>query len=255
MINPYLTNGRQSDQSIWEVAAAAGPIAQSSGKGVHRVGTRAVLEDGRVFYYARSSGAAIVAGQLLQTPDQAADHIDLAVGTEVVGSPTITVVLGTATGILEGELAGGYAITNSGTLAAGLTLPIASNPLAAASASPVLTLDAPVPVLFHSDTTVTLQKNLWADVVISGVNQDHMACGVSQVAVAAGTSFPQYFWVQTWGVAGVYQDTNTANGSGMASGTTAGQVEIKGATDQPIGVNLEIGVDGDYTPMFLTIAP
>ena len=254
-IHPYLMDGSQSQQSIDEVSAAAGPIADSSGQGVHRVGTRGALLDGRVFYYARSSGAAILRGKTLQTPDHSADYNDLAVGTEVAGSPTITVVLG-STGVLEAEMVGGYAMVNSGTLGAGLPLTIASHPKVAASGSPVFTLDAPLPVLFNADTTITLFKNPWADVIISGANQDHFTCGVSPVAVAAGTSFPQYFWAQTWGSAAVWQDDTTANGVSLASGTTAGQVEINGGVDQTVGINLAtVPTADDYTPVFLKIAP
>lgn len=250
-IRPFLVSGRQSDQSIWEVAASI------TGKGgLHPVGTRAVLPDGRVFYYARNSGSAIVAGQLLQTPDQDAQNSDLAVATDVVGSSTITPTLG-STAAVNDEFEGGYAIVNSGTAGEGpgLTLPIISNPAAAGSATIALTPAAPLPLTFNADVTVTLLKSPWADVVIAGANQDHFACGVSNVAVPAGSTNPQYFWCQTWGVCGTWQDAATANGSALASGTTAGRVEIRGADgDQCVGMLFEAGVDGDYSPTFLTIS-
>jgi hypothetical protein len=252
-IHPYLTDGRQSDQSIFQIGSGA---LLSTGPGLHRVGTRGVLEDGRVFRYARNTGAAaIVAGQLLQMPDQDANMIDLAtVDTPALGDTTISVTLGTSAATVN-DYAGGYVITNSGTLGAGLTLPIASHPAAAASAALALTLDAPLPVLCHADTTATLSKNPWADVVISGANQDHLAVGVANTLVPVGNTVAQYFWCQTWGTCAVWQDFATANGSAMASGTTAGQIEITGGTDQIVGINLEVGVAGDYTPVFLTIAP
>lgn len=253
-VRPYLTNGRQSSQSIFEVASAAGTTASFRGGALHRVGTRGMLPDGRVFYYARSTGAAIAAGKLLQTPDQDAQFNDLAVGTIDAGATTINPTLGSTAAIAD-EFQGGYAITNSGTLAAGLCLPIASHAAGAGSAALTITLDEPNPVLFHADTTVTLQKNPWADVIIAGANQDHFACGVSPIAVVSGATNPQYFWCQTWGVAAVWQDAATANGSLMASGTTSGQIEIRGAAgDQAVGMNLQVGVDGDYTPVFLLIS-
>jgi len=249
-LNPWLTNGRQSDQSIFETASAApGQTA------AHLPGTRGVLEDGRVFHYARNSGAAIVAGQLLQTPDLSAQNQDLAAGTEILGSTTITVTLGSVAATAQ-DFAGGYVVTNSGTTAAGLTLPIASHPAAAGTASLVLTLDGPNPVLFNADTTVTLVKSPWADVIISGTNQDHLACGVSPTPVVIGSTTAQYFWCQTWGLAGVWQDDTTANGSALASGSTAGQVEIAGADgDQVVGLLMEAGIAADYSPTLLTIAP
>ena len=234
---------------------ASGGLADRS-SGIHRVGTRAITEDGRVFHYARSSGAAIVAGNVLQVADLATDNQDLAVGTEVLGSTTLTVVNG-ATAAVEGEFAGGYALTNSGTLAAGLTLPIASHPAAAGAAALVLTLDAPNPVLFHADTTVTMVKSPWGDVVVSSTGQDQMAAGVSNIAVTAGTTNVQYFLCQTWGVCAVLADETSANGAPLVSGgSVAGATEaIDALTEDIVGKAMELAVDGDFCPTFLTIAP
>ena len=253
MIHPYLTNGRQSDQSIYQVGSAA---LLAVGPGLHRVGTRGVLDDGRVFRYSRNTAAAaIVAGNLLQMLDQDANNIDLATDVAGVGDTTLVVTALGGTAITVNEFAGGYGITSSGTTGAGLTLSIASHAAAGTTAAATFVLDDPVPVLFNADTTVTLSKNPWADLVISGGNQDHFAVGVSPTAVPAGNAVAQYFWCQTWGTCGVWQDDSTANGSAMASGTTAGQIEINGGTDQTIGVNLEVGVAEQFTPVFLQIAP
>jgi len=94
-------------------------------------------------------------------------------------------------------------------------------------------------------------------VVIAGTNQDHFAVGISNVAVPAGTTNPQHFWCQTWGVASVWQDEASANGSALSSGSTAGQVELADATsDQIVGQVLHVvATIADYTPTFLTIAP
>lgn len=254
-IHPYLTNGRQSDQNVWEVTQSGTGVVTG---GLHRVGTRAVLEDGRVFYYARSSGAAIVAGQMLQMPDQDTDFEDMATATDVVGSATVTPTQGGSATAVANEFAGGYISIISGTAGSGpgLTLPIASHAAWGATTALPLTLDAPLNVLFNADVKSTCTKNPWADVIISGANQDHKAVGVSNVAVPAGTTNPQHFWCQTWGSCSVWNDAATANGSKMASGTTAGQIEISGADgDQDVGQLMWLSTAEEYTPTFLTIAP
>ena len=251
LLQPYLTNGRQSDQSIWQVLESGTGVT-----GLHRVGTRGMLEDGRVFYYARSSGAAIVAGNMLQMPIVAATFIDLVVATDLAGQTTINPTNGAVTA-LQDAFAGGYICIINGTTGAGQTLPITSHPAWASASAVALTIDGPLPVSLNADCKVTVTMSPWADVVISGVNQDHMAVGVSNVAVPAGSTNPQFFWCQTWGTCAVWQDEASARGSALSSGTTAGQVELKDATsDQIVGqVQTVVGTIADFSTTFLTIAP
>ena len=250
-LNPFLTNGRQSDQSVFEVAQSGTGVVSG---GAHRVGTRASLPDGRVFYYARSSGAAIAAGKLLQMPDVPTTFTDLAVGTELAGQNTLAVTPGAVTA-LENAFAGGYCIVQDDT-GEGQTFTVVSHLPVASATEFTVNIEGRIPVSLGANATVSMILNPWADVIISGAAQDHMAAGVSNVEVPAGTTNPQHFWCQTWGTAGVWQDAATANGSKLASGTTAGQVEISGADgDQDVGQLLEVAVDNEYTPTFLTIAP
>jgi hypothetical protein len=252
-IHPYLTNGRQSNQSIHQVAQSG---TGSIGGGAHQVGTRAQLEDGRVFYYARSSGAAIGAGVMLQMPDVAVATTANAIATEVAGVVAVSVDTTTGYTGLENEYAGGYVCVTNDT-GEGQTLPIKSHLPFVDDAIVVCNIEGTLPLTLAAGTVVTLLKNPWGEVVISGANQDHFAVGISNVAVPAGTTNPQHFWCQTWGVASVWQDATTANGSKLASGSTAGQVEISGADgDQDIGQVLHaVATIADYTPTFLTIAP
>lgn len=254
--NPFLTNGRQSDQNILEVAQSGTGVLAG---GLHRVGTRGVLDDGRVFYYARSSGSAILAGAMNQMPVQDTDFEGMATATDVVGSTTITPTQGGSATALANEFAGGYITVVSGTAAAGpgLTFSIASHGVWGATSALPLTLDQPLNVLFNADVTTTATKNPWADVVIAATSQGHMAAGVSLVAVPSGATNPQYFWCQTWGTAGVRADTNTTIGNSLTSGdTTTGEVNVPNADGEMVlGQTLWLGTAGEYTPTFLTIAP
>jgi hypothetical protein len=251
-IHPYLTNGRQSSQSIWEVSQGSTDLSS----GLHPVGTRAALEDGRVFYYARNRSTALVAGNLLSAELQTAEFADLATADGVVaGDTTITPTLG-ATAVTVNEYAGGYAIVNDDT-GEGKTYTIKSHPLATGTAAVVLTLDDPVNVTFGAGTSITMMKNLWGDVIISPAAAAHVAVGVSNVAVPLGSTNPQYFWCQTWGICSVWQDEISAIGALVGSGPdTAGQVGIyNSGTEQIVGVNTWTTVAGENNPIFLTIAP
>jgi hypothetical protein len=41
----------------------------------------------------------------------------------------------------------------------------------------------------------------------------------------------------------------------MTSGTTSGQFETIAAGDQALAINMWTAVDGEYNPVFLTVAP
>ena len=252
-LHPYLTNGRQSTQGIHDVSSAGTGVLAGA---AHQVGTRAVLEDGRVFYYARSSGAAIAAGVMLQMPDVAATLIAEAITTEVAGVSALSITLTTGITALENEFAGGYVCVTNDT-GEGQTLPIKSHLPIADNTEFECNIEGTLPLTLGVGAVVTLLKNPWAEVIITGGAQDHFCVGVSNVAVPAGTTNPQNFWCQTWGVASVWQDETSANGSALSSGTTAGQVELADATsDQIVGQVLHVVTTiADYTPTFLTIAP
>jgi len=206
-----------------------------------------------VYYYARNSGAAIVAGNLLSAPAEDAQDADLAVNTAVAGDTSVLVTPGsTAHG--ANDFAGGYlcVVDDEGE---GITYRVSGHAAVTASTEFTLNLTDPINVDFAAATTVTLLKNPWMDTVIAPSAQAHFSVGISNVAVGAGTSTPQYFWCQTWGICCAWQDAATASGAALTSGSTAGQVEIQGGTDQQIGVQWVVGIAGENQPIFLTIAP
>ncbi len=253
---PWLTNGRQSDQSIFQVTQTS--AADRIG-GAHRVGTRAALEDGRVFYYARSTGAAIVAGNWLIMPVQDVDWEDMVIATDLGGQTTVTPTQGGSATAVAGEFVGGTVSMVSGTAGSGpgLCLTIAEHGAWGATTALALTLDGPLPVTLNSDVKCTATKNPWADVVIQPTGQDQFCCGVAPIAVAAGTTNPQWFWCQTWGVASAEHDLTTAVGSiVMAGATTTGQAQVVGGNiEQIIGQALWLATNDESTPTFITIAP
>jgi hypothetical protein len=135
----------------------------------------------------------------------------------------------------------------------GVTYRVEGHAAIGASAEFTLNLTDPVNVALAANATATLVKNPWGDVVIAPTNQAHLSVGISQVAVPAGDTIPQYFWCQTSGISCGWQDDSTASGAGLTSGTTSGQIEIVGATDQQIGTQWVVGIQSEYQPIFLSV--
>jgi len=104
-----------------------------------------------------------------------------------------------------------------------------------------------------TSSQVTLMKNPWADVVISGTSQALFKVGIPNATIAAS----EYGWVQTWGSIAGWDNENSAIGALLTGGTgTAGRIEAQDAVaEQIVGVQLYTGVDTEYYPKFLTIAP
>ncbi len=240
---PVLNNGLATDQGIWDVETS--PRV--------RVGTRATLDDGRTFFYARSSGAAIVAGNVLSAEIQTAQFTELAVPTSTIGETSVSVTLG-STAVTVNEYSGGYLCVIDA-LGEGVTYKIEGHAAADASAAVVIRLVDPINVAFHADTTVQLVKNPWMDVVIGAAAQAHFSVGISQVAVGSGATTSQFFWVQTSGVSCGWQDDTTAVGVQMTAGSTSGQLEILAAGDQAVAMNIwTVSTAGENNPVYLTVA-
>ncbi len=238
---PVLNNGLATDQGIWDVVTSP----------KLRVGTKARLDDGRTFFYARNSGAAIVAGNVLSAEIQTAQFTELAVPVSLAGATSVSVTLG-STAVTQHEYSGGYLCTIDDT-GEGITYRVDGHAAADASAAVVIQLVDPINVDFGAGTTVQLVKSPWMDVVIAAAAQAHFSVGISQVAVDAGTSTPQYFWVQSAGVSCGWQDSANGVGEQLTSAAVSGQLEIVVLGDQRIGVNLWTAVDTENSPVYLNV--
>ena len=252
-LNPILTGGGASNQSIYEEVTTAR----------HPIGTRAQTPDGRVFRYASNRGTALAAGVVLKAAEISAHMDDIDTNTAVVGDTKVNVTPASAVTFAKDELAGGFLSINSGTTGAGMQYRITGNPARAATADAFdVDIDGEIKVAFNADTTATVVPNLWSEAVIADADETHFASGVTPIAVTAGSdSAPYYFWCQTWGVATVLADAaSIAIGQSVQTGAgTAGAFEAaaesSGTLNQIIGVNLFTTVDADFMPVFLTIAP
>ncbi len=242
---PILPSGRLAELGIRQTAV--GPQVP--------VGTRGYLPDGRVYRFARNSGIAIVAGQMLQSELISDDFDNLATNAAAVNDGTVEVTpVGTKTYAVD-ELKGGFLTIDSGTTGAGLCYRIKGNPATSAATAFRVVLGERIAVALHADATATVMKNPWMDVVIAASGQALVDAGVANIAIGAGSSTKQYFWAQTWGPASVWHDAATATGSSVVSGGTSGQVEAPDAFgEMPVGQNLFTAAVGNYGPVNLRIA-
>jgi hypothetical protein len=182
-----------------------------------------------------------------------ANNDNLAVNTANEGDRTVTIVSGTPTADAN-DFVGGYLCVVDG-VSEGRLYKIAEHPAITATASIVIKLVDPLSAAFAAATTVSIVKNPWQDCVIAAAGQAHFVAGVPQTTVPAGDSTKQYYWAQTWGMAGVWADETTALGSLVTSGTTEGQTELQDAAGEVIlGTQYLVAQDTMYQPVFLQIA-
>ena len=121
---PIIHGGMGSPQGIWDTGATAH----------HPVGARGYLPDGRVYYYARNSGAAaLAAGKPVMSELALANNDNLAVNTALAGDTSVTITSGTPTASAN-DFAEGYLCVVDGT-SEGRSYKISTHPDITATAS------------------------------------------------------------------------------------------------------------------------
>lgn len=235
---------------------------------LHKLGELGHTPDGRKFRYVsvepssstvtgQTAGATLVSGNVIQSSAQVANHLNLTPSAAAIDATTITVTLG-ATAAFVNQYAGGYAIisTSPGN---GYAYEIKSHPLAAASASLVLTLVDKVKVALTTSSRVDLQRNVYAGVIQAPVTTaTGAAIGVAlhpiPAATTGGATGQTYGWIQTYGVCAALIDGTPAVGAMVVStGAAAGGATIASSTLQVIGKMLTTGVNAKNNAVFLQI--
>ena len=225
---------------------------------LHPMGTRMVLEDGRVFYYGQTDGAQ-TAGAICQSAVGVANHdMDLATNTASAGDKSVTVTVG-GTAATEDQYKDGFLYINDGT-GQGHNYKIRQHDAIDSSGSGAINLydgDA-IAVGFAAATIVGLAKNPYKDFVVYPTTSTGHAVGV------AATDFDDddYGWLQTWGPAAVLCDVAFVIGNHVrVSDNTAGSGEPLDRdgtheNEEVIGVaSLIAPVTTDYGYVNLTINP
>ncbi len=260
---PMLVNGHSGLQSIYA----------SSTTPVQRPGTKGVMTDGRVFYYAwNHTTAAITLGELQVTATVTPDHHDQTVNAaadftagsrDVVFNPAGTAI------VLE-EYLDGYVGITDGT-GEGFYYPIQTHDGNAGSAQSNAKVWRPVVTTTGGSATMSLVRNPYLNVQQSNTTISEIAVGVPQATLAAATTAatatalavdPTYGWLQTWGPCLILCDAAiTAEGESVGIGTGAvGRAEAAVDTTAStalaiIGHNLTPFVDNEFQFIDLRIRP
>jgi hypothetical protein len=187
----------------------------------HGLGTKFQMADGRVFYYAKHTLSTTLSRGLLMTQAAVAANHQNRTTTGVAGNKTVTVAIG-ATALTAGQYEDGYFWADSGT-GAGQFRRIRSHGVSAGSTTETITLYDEIDTTFAATPTGSLQKNLFRDFVVHPGNAQLAGCpvGVVNIAVGAGDTTAQYFWVQTWGPTAVSCEGSITAGQMLAPATAA----------------------------------
>lgn len=215
----------------------------------HRLGQLAQTVDGRRYRYALAGGSALVAGHVLQSAAQVANHAGMTTAAAAIGATTITVTLG-ATAVTANQYAEGYLSVNAST-GLGLTYTVKSHPAADASATLVLTLEEPIKVATTTSSKTTLFANKYSKVIDYPTTPTGVVVGVAPFAVTAA----EYCWIQVGGPCAVLSDAATfIVGAGVSpSNATAGAAETQVVAQGYIGNALALGVSAEYQMVDLNI--
>lgn len=248
----------------WTVGSPQSVYQVSTSK-EHEIGTKAVLNDGRVFYYTKNATSnALDRGKLLVAQDLNAQRVNLATGTNaiVANRRSVTdITIGTGA-MAANEYQDGYLVVTDGG-GEGQLFTIESHAAYDASATDVeIKIKEEPAVASDANTTVSLIHNLYDDPQVSVTDQQDVLVGVPLITIPAGNTTTQFSWVQTWGPCPVLCDeTFTQLGQAVTIGTgVAGAAEeddtATTVSQEPIvGYNLTSFVDTEYQAVMLRINP
>jgi hypothetical protein len=187
----------------------------------HALGTKLILPGGRVFYYGRHSLSTTLGLGLLMTQAAVVANHQNRTATGTSGQKTATLAIG-ATAQTADQYADGYFWVDSGT-GLGQHRIVVTNAASAGSTTETYTLDEPLITTLAATPTGSVQKNLYADLVVHPGNAVLAGCpvGIINVAVAAGDTTANYMWIQTAGPAAVSVEGSVTAGLQLTAATAA----------------------------------
>lgn len=231
----------------------------STAVGQYDLGTRGYTRDGRAFRYVLNGAAALVAGEVTQSPAFTVGNSALAVNTTSGVSAGATIISVTcASTVAAGFYNDGYLMVASGA-GQGLTYQIKSHPAVSTGATGAFTLydEDALTVAITTTSTISLAPSKY-----NGVVQMPVTTATGEVVGVAcyPIAITQYGWIQTWGPCGVKGSDTTALGAPVtALATTAGRASGFTAatllTGQVIGNLMQASIAAQWVFVDLKIAP
>lgn len=246
MANPALTNGMGSPQSIYQTTTTQ----------AHKIGTRGIMPDGRVFYYSSLAAAAttLLRANLHVAQPVVANHANVTQATSgatlAAGATRVTVDIG-ATNVDANQYVDGFLNINDST-GEGFEYRIKAH---STGATPI-TMDLYDPIVIAGGTgsDVTLVANPYRNPLIAASNG--LIVGVPKVGVTAHATLDTFYWMQTWGLCTVLSGVAVTLGSSAIWSATDGAVTIGGAvTDIHVGSALILTVSTEHQMIDLRIRP
>lgn len=240
-----------------ETVIAGGDTTSNTLAQLHRLGTRMVTKDGRVFRYVLNGAADLVAGNVIQGPAIVPNHLANTPPVVAIGATSFTYTPGATLGTVN-QYADGWLQVDT-TPGNGIAYGIDSHAAFALSTAFTLNLrpDDPITVALTAASRVGLIANPYRGVIQMPVTTaTGTLVGVAPNVITAA----QFGWLQTWGTyAGLLINGTPALGSTLigVSATTAGSVDIATAvtilTGQILGTMVQIGVSTKNNAAYLKI--
>ena len=168
----------------------------------HKLGTRAITPDGRVFYYAEASNAAIARGGNLVNGIAAVAAHDMALAAAAASAGATSFTTSTSLTVTKDQYKDAYVYVNDGP-GEGEIYRVKSNTAVSSATGLSITIDEPdgIATAFTTDTKLGLMYSPYKDIHIVDGNGTPTT-GVVGVTTAPVTA--DYFcWVQTSGPAAV----------------------------------------------------
>lgn len=249
------------------------------------VGSRYDTSDGREFVLVQNGGTALVAGKLVQSVPNTANHIGLTTVSFTAYSangniPASVVVTAGGTGFLANEYAGGYATVPTST-GAGQILKIASNTAQTSTTGNATIVfeneeGQNMVALVGASSTISLFRNPYGSntggtastgavnfstngVIVNPTTTTGKILGVSTYAIAASTStVATYGLIQTKGTCVCLNHSGTTIGLNVGNSTqstpVAGAVETYAAASNTlVGYASQAGTDTQYGEIVINL--
>lgn len=239
---------------VQEVVAVGQDDFISSATSAHKLGTRGVSDDGRVFRYVQAGAADLVAGNTIQSSAILANHLANTPPAVAIGATSFTYTPGATAGA-AGLYADGYLQVDT-TPGNGYTYGVSGHAAITSSTAFTLNLKDPIQIALTTSSRVGLLVNPYKNVIQFPVTTaTGTLVGVADYVIAA----TQFGWVQTWGICSTLIAGTPALGAMvLAPGTAAGAAVVMTTTNlvvaQIVGTMAQIGVDGKNNYVFLRIA-
>jgi hypothetical protein len=246
----------------------------------HPLGTRLVMEDGRVFHYAKNGGTQLAKAKVVCSPLVEGDeNVDLELQDALttasrVANPIVTMSTAAAYSAAH-RFKDGYMIAHTGT-GAGQMVMLSDNDKGGTSAGTAVKVyfkdeNYLTAALDTSSSRVGLVQNPYCEVVVCPAWADFTPTARPAGVPLATITASYYFWLQTWGPCPVLAGNAPVEGAdiivGGSSTGTAGDVNSGynmhtsaaaegGAVNFPaLGMVMSGDTDAEYMLVFLMIDP